>query len=601
MQPASTGEYAKKIDYLAAGTAALRRRVDSLTKSDLTESEDLSGDTRCGVVQEEVKRLQAELAPLLQVAREFGKKWEWHKEQLLVNKKSEIEAHLRREDEIAQARSDRDGEAELLAIAAQQEQKSGEAASMRIKDHEGTLRSLVDAWGRDVRGSDEVLPTDIDKTVQAALSRTATWTSDHEQRLINTWKEQLRRLVHDVHNLDFQTLVALEDSQAARRAVMEDMLQRQRKELMASHARMREEMTQAASELLDPEEKSSSLLRKRDDKAERRLALQIASRLAKARVDAAKAEAVDAQETHIKVARAKLESMAAQERRRQQFLQDAIDEIGPRLVQKLSEELDQKIEQLQTQNVRFEEPDPGQHVPAFGDAGANEDSQDLENGSTMRKVATLKANISGLLSGFSRGEWGEVEWQQDIQDASQDGASLLRQAEAALESQVGAFRKGQGNYVAQHDEKWLRGVVTNLTTSTKEYVDGLHECFERLQTVKLALNRDRRDKVLETCWNQERLAAEAETELLQSVSKLAHEAEAVKEVGHALRRGSERLPVAVVAACWRNAILASFPVLIRAWQTLRASPAVQNDFLARLLAVFARSGVTAGFLDQTPA
>lgn len=52
-------------------------------------------------------------------------------------------------------------------------------------------------------------------------------------------------MIHEAHNLDFQTLVALEDSQAARRAVVDDMLQRQRKELAASHARVHDEMTQA--------------------------------------------------------------------------------------------------------------------------------------------------------------------------------------------------------------------------------------------------------------------------------------------------------------------------------------------------------------------
>eukprot|EP00439_Symbiodinium_sp_Y106_P053199 s4774_g7.t1 len=84
-----------KLDYVVAGVANLRRSLERQLDHPRSERLDL--------LLEEAKKLFADLQPFVSLSNEFKSKWDSQKAAILSQKKTEIDAHLQREDDIAQA------------------------------------------------------------------------------------------------------------------------------------------------------------------------------------------------------------------------------------------------------------------------------------------------------------------------------------------------------------------------------------------------------------------------------------------------------------------------------------------------------------------
>jgi len=70
--------------------------------------------------------------------------------------------------------------------------------------------------------------------------------------------------------------------------------------------------------------------------------------------------------------------------------------------------------------------------------------------------------------------------------------------------------------------------------------------------------------------------------VLPAVSQLAHEVEVIREVVASSRNGKEKMPVYVIAAAWRRALLASYPVLKRLWETAEIPDAEQKHLVRKI-------------------
>ncbi|CAE7189618.1 YPL264C [Symbiodinium necroappetens] len=576
-----------KLDYVVAGVANLRRSLERQLDHPRGERLDL--------LLEEAKKLSADLQPFVSLSNEFKSKWDSQKAAILSQKKTEIDAHLQREDDIAQAEFAKTAEVELRALATAEEQRGGTARSQEL---EAILRQAVETWRAEVHGASLVSKTDVEKAVRTCLARVVAWTSTQEQRMVATWKETARQLVLEVHKADANSFQALEDTLSARRAIVDDLLTRQRRELTNAYRQMQDNLTHKTREMLQSDRE---VQRKRDSKADRRLILKEAQQAARSRVEVAKAESLKALDAHTQLCCSKVDRWASLFLLKKSLLQEVIGEIGPMLAANLDDELRTTVAQIrQRQNQRVgDAEDPPQRgvgseelEDGEGPAASPEESAELEAMRRSRMTHELK-DLKDEVEAMLAASRDRKSWKRDIDEAAAKGLILLQDAKAALEVQSQIFQKADGS---QADDRWLKETVTGLSNCTQSFHADLVPKFEDVSNLKLMCIKKRHNYLGQPVQKLEQSLLDAEREILKSITRLAAEVEALSEIGRLAMHQAAAL--APVASSWRKAATAALSIVQRLWQLAKTGPEEQKSFFTRLLAVLDRSPLAADVLAR---
>ena len=166
--------------------------------------------------------------------------------------------------------------------------------------------------------------------------------------MVASWKETVRQLVLEVHKVDMSSFQALEDTLSARRAIVDDLLARQRRELTTAYRQMQDNLAHKTREMLQSDRE---VQRKRDRKADRRLLLKEAQLAARSRVEIAKSESLKALDAHTQVSCSKVDRWASLFLLKKSLLQEAMGDLGPMLASNLDGELRTTVAQIrQRQN-----------------------------------------------------------------------------------------------------------------------------------------------------------------------------------------------------------------------------------------------------------
>ncbi|CAE7526055.1 YPL264C [Symbiodinium natans] len=588
-----------KLDYVVAGVANLRRSLERQVGH--------AREERLDLLLEEAKKLAADLQPFVSLSNEFKSKWDSQKAALLSQKKTEIDTHLQREDELAQADFAKTAEAELRALATAEEQRGGAA---RSQDLEVILRQAVESWRGEVHGASLVNQTDVDKAVRACLARVVAWTSTQEQRMVASWKETVRQLVLEVHKVDMSSFQALEDTLSARRAIVDDLLARQRRELTTAYRQMQDNLAHKTREMLQSDRE---VQRKRDRKADRRLLLKEAQLAARSRVEIAKSESLKALDAHTQVSCSKVDRWASLFLLKKSLLQEAMGDLGPMLASNLDGELRTTVAQIrqrQNQSVgrdAVEEPSQfrGSQSPAKecgGDSDHSPDGAQLETAMRRSRMTHELTDLKDEVQAMLAASKDRKSWRKDIDEATAKGLSLLQDAKAALEVQSQIFQKADGS---QADDKWLKETVTGLSNCTQSFHADLLPKFEDVANSKLTHSKKRREYLGQPVRNLEQSLLVAEGDILKSITKLAAEVEVVcgspGSSDKLLAKGG------LFCVSWPEGKLTCPAALLeqlrlnivqRLWQLGKTSPEERKDFFARLLAVLERAPLAADALAE---
>lgn len=338
---------AKRISYIAAAVAALRRRVDALhSQASATEPEAEGGDGAeppalrpedifvAEAVMAESKNLREQLRPLAGLAAEFKVKWDKQKAQLMTQRQGEIGAYLRQESEAAANSAELATEEEMRALAHNSEQTAQEAAERMGAGHLPDLQSTVNLWRSKVRGADAVKPSDVDKALRQALQRVADWAADEERHIMNSWTEELSWAVGQAHGLDEEALTAAEDTQSARRAVLDGALQRHWKALQACRAELQERISEGTQEL---HEVPGSLARRTP--AQSAAVAAAMGKAARNKLALARNEALAAMDAQRRSAESMVDAAARKEQFRAECFESTMHEVGPQLKSRFEDAL----------------------------------------------------------------------------------------------------------------------------------------------------------------------------------------------------------------------------------------------------------------------
>lgn len=634
-------DHARRVQFVSASTSALRRRVDGLReKSRRTgdvsgQGEDIDTATR------EVRNLMMQLKPLAAVAGEFKVKWERQKAQLMSHRESEIEAYLRREDEATSERSRAAAQEEMAAISFNSEMRSAQISTSLNNEHRPTLQKVVDHWRLKNPSADQVGPSAVTKAVNEKLRRVGAWATEEEHVFMDSWLKELTHVLTTAHNMDELAMGDMEDTQQARRHVLDVEVRRQKGELGRARDDLQERLAAMAEELQSPPQTSDR--RTGAQKAHESTAI---ARAAKNRLAKAKSEAMAAMDAHIGNAVHDFEQATLAEQLRTANFVDAMEMAAPKLKERLHDELEQlataaqvavqareareakqraakeKALAAKSNGVsRMSSPSrspqrSGNVTPVQGRPGsptgtpgspsrgrrptADDDdaaSVDLENeGMTAdqretlakraheQQVKALRKNLRVVQTSLANGDWNG-DWRHDIAEVAEIGQATRRTAESALERQAAVLR---GEDAKNQDSMAMRNALGQIQQHADTHAARVRTEFTRMSNAKVALARSRAAHMQELTHHYETLVLESEGAIFPGISRLAKDLEAVLEVGHALRHGAERLPKQSIAGPWRSTIKTSLQILQRLWDGAEVPEADRKVFVENLAALLGR-------------
>eukprot|EP00927_Polykrikos_kofoidii_P071287 TRINITY_DN67575_c0_g1_i1.p1 TRINITY_DN67575_c0_g1~~TRINITY_DN67575_c0_g1_i1.p1 ORF type:complete len:781 (+),score=141.39 TRINITY_DN67575_c0_g1_i1:295-2637(+) len=176
------------------------------------------------------------------------------------------------------------------------------------------------------------------------------------------------------------------------------------------------------------------------------------------------------------------------------------------------------------------------------------------------------------------------ELRKELADLGVTGHGALKGAEAALEAQAKVLRSAGSSHRQSEDEQKAGSQShARLMNFTGEYAVNIRQDFARARNMKVALSRARAAAARETQQRHNAEVMEFEDELLPAMSKLAHEAERALEVGYALRRGADRIPIGVISGAWRQTITVSLHIIEHIWRAGELEKSECDDFMANLV------------------
>eukprot|EP00438_Fugacium_kawagutii_P012752 Skav203757 [mRNA] locus=scaffold68:660291:662012:+ [translate_table: standard] len=563
-EPKSQG----KLDYIIASSSSLKRRLERSQRPEQVQQMML-----------EVKKLSADLQPMLTLMNEFKTKWEAQKRSLLQQKRLEIDSFLRDQDEQALRNFSKTAEAEVAEMTNAKLKTSAFVA----KDLEDLLEKAVEDWRSETHGAGLVKASDVEKATRMMMQRVHAWSCRQEDQLLTSWKEMLRRLLTELLRLDFSNFQTLDGKLFARRQIVDDMLQRQRQQLAQATKQMQDTLTQRSLEMLVPDREEQ---RKRDKKAERRLMLNEARLASQQRAEAAKNEAVKALKAQLNDVLFALDRRAAKLLLKRSVLQEAMaTQEGP-LVSALEEELQRRLENLKRHSMRRVSADTALAAGERSQARSEEEETDVQvqlevarrRSQVTSELSQLRSELKTMLASLAQGNLGLKPWPEVL---AKERMEQLQDTKAALAIQEQILQKSKG------DEQALKEVITGLAKNVKDFQDELGPKFEAVASAKRRLWQKRHGFLTAAAKGEQRRLAEVEAEVLRHVAKLVPEAEAMAELGRALQRQpgtAATFPVVLVAGSWRRVVQDALPLLLRLWELAGTDEGEQRHFLAQMLA-----------------
>jgi len=370
----AAASHKSSLHYISAATGALRRRLEAMRDGRTTEEGGVTTleDDEAVIAEAamgEVRSLMAQLKPLASVASEFKVKWDRQKAALIEQRRSEIAAHLHHESEAVSHQAELAMQEEVRAINHASEQAAREAADSMVKCHQPQLEDAVADWREEVKGSDAVRMADVDKALRHALQRVATWTVEEEKHIMQSWSQELARAVTTAHVMDEESLAAAEDTQIARKSVLDSAIQRHWRGLQACRAELQDRISEKSEAL--QEEKA---VRKRPAGHAAIMAAQI-GKASRNRIALAKSEAQAAMDAHRQTAAAQLDTAANKQIIRMGAYEEALGEVGPDILERLDHEL---------ARIRIEHKDTLDEIKRRA-RGPDSDSAESAGGSPSRR------------------------------------------------------------------------------------------------------------------------------------------------------------------------------------------------------------------------
>merc|ERR1712151_1068405 len=199
----------------------------------------------------------------------------------------------------------------------------------------------------------------------------------------------------------------------------------------------------------------------------------------------------------------------------------------------------------------------------------------------------------GTQAAVMKGDWEQNR--NDLMEVAEAGAEGLQGVESAMEAQVKVLRAP-----SLGDPQAINNAAARLMKHSEDYATTIRNDFVRVRNMKVALCRARAGYAREAQQQHNWEVLEFEDEVLPAISKLAHEAETAVEVGHALKRGVERIPIWVIIGAWRRGIVAAFPILKHMWDGAQIEKAEREKFVSRLFDALLRApGAVQQFESQT--
>jgi hypothetical protein len=228
---------------------------------------------------------------------------------------------------------------------------------------------------------------------------------------------------------------------------------------------------------------------------------------------------------------------------------------------------------------------------ASRESGLGDREEEFNRRYRRLEIDRQKQELDATKAAVEDGDW--VNARKDILEVAEAGAEALKASESALEAQAKALREAK-------DHKGITTATNRLMKHAEDYAMTIRSDFVRVRNMKVALCRARAQYARDAQQQHNFEVLEFEDDVLPAISKLAHEAETAVEVGHALKRGVDKIPICVIAGAWRRAIVASFPVLKHLWDGARVEKPEREQFVSRLFDALLRApGAVEMFETQT--
>eukprot|EP00929_Paragymnodinium_shiwhaense_P070514 TRINITY_DN35704_c0_g1_i1.p1 TRINITY_DN35704_c0_g1~~TRINITY_DN35704_c0_g1_i1.p1 ORF type:complete len:774 (-),score=255.86 TRINITY_DN35704_c0_g1_i1:66-2387(-) len=217
--------------------------------------------------------------------------------------------------------------------------------------------------------------------------------------------------------------------------------------------------------------------------------------------------------------------------------------------------------------------------------------EEMQRMHRRNEIARLCSQLKETQAALTKGDW--VARAKDLKEVADAATVALKGSEAALEAQAKVLGQPTLN-----DPRGINAVSSRFMKVAEDYSSQIQADFVRVRNMKAALSRARASYARDAQQQHNYQVLEFEDEVLPAVSKLAHEAETAIEVGHAIKRGVDRIPICVIAGAWRRTIAASFPVLKHMWEGAHVEKADREKFVVSLFDVLLRAPGATTLLEQ---
>jgi hypothetical protein len=198
----------------------------------------------------------------------------------------------------------------------------------------------------------------------------------------------------------------------------------------------------------------------------------------------------------------------------------------------------------------------------------------------------LRSELKAAEVALGKGDWSD--WGRDTSEPLEAAAKELMRSEANIEKKMEVLQK-----------KPPEVPVAKGNPKVAEYAEDIRSQIDRLRNAKACLTQKRKQYARDAQQSHNHAVLDFEERILPSFSKLAHEAEMALEVAHALKRGSDRIPIGSVAGAWRRCILASLTILEQLWDGVGAKEEEREQFLMTVLDALLRAPGVSSKMELT--
>lgn len=563
-----------QIESLQAGCAALRVKVDALLNASEAPKDVVEATLS------ELKTMGAEMKPLAAVATEFRGRWKKQKASLLEKRKAEVEHHLRQASSAQLSRMEAEADDQISTMNQDFDQRRRNSLDKIHRAHDQEFHRIVEDWLSEVRYADHVKPGMVDNAIAESIAKIKGWALKEEIRIMGIWESELSNMMLAVNNLDESEIQAMEDSRLTRCRMVESAVERQQQDLLDFRNFMQDQSVSFSKRIISRAQP--------DDSKQSSFSALSAKRAARPK-QVAKREVEMASQLHVDAAIRYLDEAAALERARVSAYHTTMQEMGSDFTEQLQDGLMKETEAAASKahsswgagaatasglpsTFSTSRQHAGQ-TPATPSVpiGINEEDDATSAANQLAiEVNALREKARVMMAAVGRGDW-----RKDILEVAEGAIDGLRRTEMAL-------AQGPLQHTAGRTTRNPKESLSTIESYARNFSDGVLKEFTRMRNVKVALSCSRSKHVREAMQQYEINSSDIEDAIMPAVSKLAHEVEVIREVITASKYGQEKMPIYVIAACWRRALLAAYPALKRLWEAADVPDVERKTFIRKI-------------------